>query len=134
MKNILLATLLLIALFSCGREPDYKPDYFELNKTYDLSYGKYVFNKDGMISVRFDSVITDSRCPTGGICVTSGKAIVRFEITVYQYCNPEVDLTISEDTVISGYKFSFISLNPYPSSNHIINVKDYQARIIVQQD
>lgn len=126
--------MILIALFSCDRKPEYKPELLELNKTYDLSFGKSAFNIDRMISVRFDSVISDSRCPTGGICITSGKALVRFDITISQYCNPEVDLTISEDTVISGYKFSFISLNPYPSSGHEINVDDYQARIIVQQE
>ena len=105
-----------------------------MNKSVDLSYGKCIKDSLKIITVCFDSIISDSRCPDGAICVWAGEAIARFNIKVGQNEVRIVDLRLSNDTVIYGYKFSFVSLNPYPSISQEISVNDYKVRIIVHHD
>ena len=129
-QRIIFFILVFHLFISCER----KPDYLELNKSYDLSFGKCIHDFDKILCVCFDSLITDSRCPEGGICFWAGEAIARFKITVGKYEIQAIDLKLSNDTVIHGFKFSFVGLSPYPSIRHTIRLNDYEARIIVQQE
>jgi len=130
MKRILSIVLIIIAFISC----DKKSEYLELNKSFDLSYGKCIKDYNKILTVCFDSIISDSRCPDGGICIWAGEAIARFNIKVGLHGFRTIDLRLSNDTLINGYKFSFVSLNPYPSIRHNISVNDYKARIVIHQE
>jgi hypothetical protein len=129
MKTLIPAILIILVFISC----DKKSEYLELNKSIDLAYGKCVKDNACTLSVCFVSVLTDSRCPEGVECFWEGEAIARFKIQVRKYVAQSINLKLSNDTTIHGYKFSFVSLTPYPSISHSINLKDYKANIIVSQ-
>ena len=72
----------------------------------------------------FDSLVTDSRCPTGAECIWQGTAIV--EITFSETGNLHhftmslkgfPSLGYPNDTTINGYRIIFTDLKPYPDIN-----------------
>jgi len=115
---------------------DYR-NYADL-KFYDtlvLAYKDCFYDRDGQSYICFDSVLNDSRCPIGVECVWAGEATGRFKIEKYN--NNPVFIDCKEgtnDTVISGYKFSFIKLLPYPSYGNQTRPVDYTARIVIKSN
>jgi|SRR6185437_2518366 len=78
----------------------------------------------GMPYICFDSLMEDSRCPTGVECIWLGTAII--QITFHENRNSHTfkmspqgfpTLGYTNDTTINGYKISFIKLEPYPEFN-----------------
>lgn len=101
--------------------------------TIDLKYGECLNDYELNNSFCFDSVLSDSRCPINANCVRQGEAIVRFKIKIEQSSQISIDLPTRTDTIINGYKFSFISLNPYPNTEMPIRIEDYNAQISVKK-
>ena len=74
------------------------------------------------VSICFDSLITDSRCPVYAECIWRGFAAGKFSFSA----NGETyHLRLSEfaihgffpkDTIVSGYKVEFTDLEPYPGT------------------
>lgn len=107
---------------------------FAYNETIELAYGKCLNDLEGHGSICFDSVLSDSRCPLNATCVWAGEAVVRFKFTRNNDNPIFVDLrTGTRDTVVNGYKFSFIELLPYPYTGRTIKIEDYKARIIIKK-
>jgi hypothetical protein len=99
------------------------------NTNFLLPVGKTALLKGQDLSFKFDSVTTDSRCPTGVICVWAGEARCKMLVT-QNGKNQEVILTqsgASADNVqafIGKYQVSF-QLSPYPKAGSPINPQDY---------
>jgi hypothetical protein len=115
---------------------DYQ-NYTDL-KFYDtlvLAYKDCFYDRDGQSYICFDTVLTDSRCPIEVECVWAGEAIARFKIEKSDSSPVFIDLHEGvNDTVISGYKFSFIKLLPYPSYGNQTRPEDYKARIVIKSN
>ncbi|MBS1749815.1 MAG: hypothetical protein JST63_07920 [Bacteroidetes bacterium] len=72
----------------------------------------------------FDSLITDSRCPIGGICIWQGTALIKISFRESGYVHKFTmslkgfpGIGYPSDTAIGGYKISFTDLKPYPDTN-----------------
>jgi hypothetical protein len=107
----------------------------KFDDTLDLAYKDclYDFNRQSYICL--DSVLNDSRCPTGGECVWAGEATARFKIQKHNSIPVYIDIREgTKDAVISGYNFSFIKLFPYPKSGNQIKPEEYKARIVVKSN
>jgi hypothetical protein len=111
-------------------------EYFNgltFNDTIYLGYGECISDFGKRNAICFDTVLTDSRCPENLVCVWAGEATVRFK---FETCGKEsslVDLyTGTNDTIINGYKFSFIDLLPYPNTENQTSLEDYKAKIILK--
>ncbi|HET9825484.1 MAG TPA: hypothetical protein VFP87_09120 [Chitinophagaceae bacterium] len=85
------------------------------------------------VQICFDSLLQDSRCPIGAMCVWQGTAVVRFGFTVN---DSRANITLStlnlpgsyhSDTTLMGYKIEFLNLQPFPQINVPRNVSDYKA-------
>lgn len=70
----------------------------------------------------FDSVLMDSRCPAGAVCVWQGTSIVK--VSFHEEANTHTfimslkgfpGLAHSSDTTINGYTIAFTDLKPYPA-------------------
>jgi len=107
-------------------------------KFYDtlvLAYKDCFYDKDGQSYICLDSVLSDSRCPTGVECIWAGEARARFKIEKYQNNPVYIDLKEgAKDTLVSGYKFSFIKLLPYPAYGNPIKPEEYKARIVIRNN
>jgi len=73
------------------------------------------------VYICFDSVLTDSRCPSGAECFWQGTALIR--VSFHETANthnfvmslkgfPGLDFT--SDTTINGYNIIFSDLKPHP--------------------
>lgn len=108
-----------------------------LNDTIELSYKECLYNPDEHFYICLDSVLNDSRCPDGAMCIWEGNAEVKFKFEKLNE-NPiffklNTFLNFTKDTIIDNYKISLIGLNP----GQIIGVsypkKLYKAQLLIKK-
>lgn len=90
------------------------------------------------VQLCFDSLIEDSRCPSGVECVWAGAAIAKFSFSVNQDQHPVTLSTLDlhvfpSDTTLMGYKIAFINLSPYPDININHDLSDYKAELRISK-
>ena len=88
---------------------------------------------NGEISVRFDAVTSDSRCPTGVQCVWAGNAGIRLTVTDQDDTDVYVVNSVSMPTQVRfvGWTIGFKDLIPYPVSTEPADPSAYVATIAV---
>jgi hypothetical protein len=70
----------------------------------------------------FNTVVSDSRCPTNVVCIWQGTAVGRFTFTknnessTFDLSTLDQPPTYNKDTVLMGYKIEFVNLHPYPQN------------------
>jgi hypothetical protein len=129
-KIFLLGILTVLALVvgGCGKS---NPNQIQVsaNTAFDLAVGKTAIVKGESISIKFDSVTEDSRCPTGVTCIWAGQAKCNMSVVQNGVTTPVV-LTQSggSEGTMQGfagkYQVSFL-LNPYPRAGSQIKPQDY---------
>jgi hypothetical protein len=93
-------------------------------------------------TIRFDSLLTDSRCPTGMMCYWEGEAVIRVQWTRMTR-TADFTLKLSGSTTAQhsdahipfdtlGYRFTLQQLDPYPDPNIRIAYGAYLATIRVE--
>ena len=111
--------------------------YFNLDDTVSIYVKHTLMNQAENISITFDSVKNDSRCPTGAECITAGNAAIVFHYTkgnnsVYFTLNTQKNL--GSDTTIDNYNIRLINLLPYPVLHTDMKYDAYHAKIMVKKD
>jgi hypothetical protein len=135
MKNIILiSVVLLITYTSCKKDSD-KHD-FQLIDTVTMKYGEKYNCVSENFSLKFDSVVSDFRCPMDANCVSAGNAVIRFSYqnkikTVSFILNS--NLPLHTDTVIDNYKIKFVRLAPYPFGSLVIKQHDYEVSVVLSK-
>lgn len=108
-----------------------------LNDTIEIEYRKCVYLPDSQSYLCLDSIIRDSRCPTGMNCWMSGDAEVRLKYEKTDkapvYFNLRTPTYNPIFTVIDGYKITLLELNPYPSIAARKDPKPYSVSLIVKK-
>ena len=121
MKKVFVAAVIALTtlLYSCERTPIDAPEQ-TFNVTLNQCANRVFSGKP--VSICFDSLLTDSRCPVNAMCVWRGFAAGKFSLTAegetYPFNLSEFPVApiYSKDTVIAGYKIEFIDLEPYPGT------------------
>jgi hypothetical protein len=107
------------------------------NDTIELSCRDCLYDPENQLYICLDSVLNDSRCPSGVYCFWEGNAAVRFKFEELNekpiFFNLNTHRGFTADTIINGYKFTLIGLSPYPSIEHRIAQSDYKAKLIVKR-
>jgi len=108
-------------------------DSFSINDTIELGYHECNLNTENQTYICLESVLNDSRCPTGAECIWAGDAKVRFKLVMSDkkpiFFNLNTTMTFTNDTIINGYRFTLLNLFPYPSLLHHPEQKEYTAEI-----
>lgn len=108
-----------------------------LNDTIEIEYRKCVYLPDSHSYLCLDSIIRDSRCPTGMDCWMSGDAEVRLKYEKTDkapvFFNLRTPTFNPIFTVIDGYKITLLDLNPYPSFLTRKDPKPYSVQLIVKK-
>lgn len=91
---------------------------FELKDSVKLKLNDIIIcENDPNLFVKFDSLISDSRCPKDANCIWEGNAEVSFGIT-YKKELEQVHLNTSNKMGTKksafGYDFELLALTPYP--------------------
>jgi hypothetical protein len=107
------------------------------NDTIELSYKKCVYEPEDQFYICLDSVLNDSRCPTGVMCIWEGNAEVKLKFEKVNenpvYFNLNTNLRFTRDTVIDGYSISLIDLSPYPEIGVKHSPTLYKASLIIKR-
>lgn len=112
-------------------------DNLVLNDTVYLSYHDCLNDVENQMYICLDSVLNDSRCPSGVYCFWEGNATARFKYQKYNSKPVIFDLNthkaFTSDTIIDQYKFTLLGLTPYPNARQIIKLKDYTVKILIEK-
>jgi hypothetical protein len=87
------------------------------------------------LTVKFVSLVEDSRCPVGTNCVWAGNAKITIEVSKGRSKKTfEVNTnTGAKGAVFNGYKIELMSLTPVPRENIRINRNGYVATFAVSR-
>ena len=82
------------------------------------------------LRVRFDRVLSDSRCPADAICITAGEGVVA--VAVSRDGRPAEDVSLRTDgpgsrAVVGDWALSLTKLDPYPLASRPTPAGDYKA-------
>ena len=88
----------------------------------------------GGVSLRFEGVTDDSRCPADALCIQGGDAIVRIAVTPAGGARVDLELHTGDMKPVTyrGLTIALVQLVPYPfSSLPPIGPQDYRATLRV---
>lgn len=127
----------IAAMFSSTRDsvPEPNPG-FALGDTLLIDYKESLHNFENDISVKFDSLLSDSRCPIDVVCFWAGNAEVKIDFeTVGKennlFLNTHYDF--GKDTVISGFRVSLLDVYPYKLSDSTYAIEDHQIKLVINK-
>jgi hypothetical protein len=143
MKHFLLV-LACLALAACGTNdvttPLRAPEApglsrsVDLGDSFDLGVGESATLKNEGLTVTFNGVDEDSRCPSDVDCFWEGDAEVNVTISKpgYTPLNTVLHTTLSPQAAsYNGYTVTLNGLAPYPVSTSTIDLDDYVATFTV---
>ena len=103
-----------------------------LNTEFTLAPGQAASIERESLSVRFDSVSGDSRCPADAFCIQGGSADVRItaigDRSTRQYVIRTGDMKPVQHDDLT---ITLTQLSPYPFSSRTINPDEYRATLKV---
>jgi hypothetical protein len=112
-----------------------QPSQTPLGQPFDLQSGASAM-LDGGLTIAFDRVVSDSRCPLDALCLEfhAGDAVVA--VSISQSAGGSVGRELHTDTAGSetsylAYSIKLFSLSPYPRSDRQIRPGDYVATFVV---
>lgn len=98
----------------------------DLGEVFVLEVGAHAM-VDGH-TIRFDSVLEDSRCPTDVDCVWEGRATVSLaliaddivsdvQLSIPGYANADSEPQDAQSATVGGYRLTLLQLDPYPAAD-----------------
>jgi hypothetical protein len=137
--SVILLFLFIIGFYAlkCNRNTNLivnptKYNTLFLNDTLNVTFKDTLFNYEKNIWLSFDSLITDSRCPIGVICVWEGNARVSLVFNAIRF-NLNTHKSFTNDTTILNYQINLINVWPYPHIDSLYTNDQYSAEIIVNK-
>ena len=125
--------LVVLALGALGCDESPTGPTIPLNREFELGAGQSAVIEDVALSVRFNGVSNDSRCPGDAICILGGDALVHITATSRQ-TSRDYELHTGDMRPVQheGVTIALVQLQPYPfSSRPPITPGDYRATLKV---
>lgn len=142
-KKIIITLLLSILIISCSDTLNESQDgIIQLSDTTQIYFKQTLFNFKESLSIQFDNLVSDSRCPIDAICVWEGDAEVRFKFKIElqtHFLSLHTSKTpgFRRDTTLSInykiYNIEMVELKPYPQTNIVLKPEDYKASIVIKK-
>jgi hypothetical protein len=137
MEKVLSARIFLVVSMLCAGCGDNatQPSHTPLGQPFELRSGASAI-LDGGLTIAFDRVVSDSRCPLDALCLAfhAGDAVVA--VSISQSAGGSVGRELHTDTAGSevaylAYSIKLLALAPYPRSDRQIRPGDYVATLVV---
>lgn len=129
--------LLALPLFCCAQATPPASSDVPLRQEFKLKIGQKARVKGENLSVKFTSVVEDSRCPKGEQCIRQGSAKIRLEVTRGEDKPVTLELYTApgaQEATLQEYTLTLIALNPYPMTSKQPDAADYQAMLVVDKN
>lgn len=118
-----------------GQKQEVKPQEARLDTNLELRVGQSAAVTGETLSLTFDRVSSDSRCPVGVNCVWAGDAVLLFKVT-----GPKGDGTvdlhtqqIGREATFQGFKIRLVTLVPNTTASEKIPVDRYAATLTISK-
>ena len=92
---------------------------------------------DTNLTVKFEAVIADSRCPTGTNCVWAGDAAVKIQMTAPK-TEPasavlHTNLRTARPAVHDGWRIKLVDVTPVPTADGPPRPEDYRITLRIDR-
>lgn len=132
MRALTLAFCLLAAT-ACTEKSPAAPS--PVDQRVVLAPGQSAFVSEARLTVQFEGVVGDSRCPADAVCVLGGDAIVRLRVTAaggsartHELHTGDMKPVQHDDVTIA-----LVELSPYPFSARQIQPDEYRATLRISR-
>jgi hypothetical protein len=133
-STLVLGSLLFAA---CGSSPTAADGTaFHLDQSFDLRGGETASLSGGDLTVVFESVPADSRCPVNVTCVWAGDATVRLRTRSDATAEGRPELHTNDgpkEAAYAGFRIVLQKLDPQPRDGTKLEPRDYIATLIVSR-
>jgi hypothetical protein len=132
-KYLFFATMILL-FWGCRKESVTQVEIktAKLSESFTLHSGEAVLICAEPLSFRFDSLLSEGRCPIGYYCFWEGNAAIVITCTD---THDTLNTTLSPREAIKGaYTITLQTLSPYPTAGKPISKHDYVAQFIVNKN
>ena len=133
----ILALLLSMSWSACNKPANEAPVVeFQLGNSFELALGQQGDCGCGGLSITFEKVLEDSRCPIGLDCVWIGQVKVRLKIKtsteerIFEPSYSAIQSSLPSEN-IGKYSVLFLDLSPYPAGDNAIRDEDYRVSLMV---
>lgn len=138
-----LMLILALVFFSCSKSPEEKLEVY-IDKEFEIKFHETKILKPDNILIFFDSLITDSRCAIGVMCVWEGEAVIKMKLTnteretlncylkIKGYVNKE-DIERHQSTFVGRYSVILMQLDPYPVYDVPREIENYKALVKIER-
>ncbi|HJU57087.1 MAG TPA: hypothetical protein VJ715_21050 [Pyrinomonadaceae bacterium] len=126
----------LFILTSALAPPAAVPADVTLDREFELRSGRSVRIEGERLTVTFNRVVEDSRCPQGVQCVWAGNAKVMLRLSKARRRASTMSLNTGLDpkqAAYRGYEVRLVKLDPYPKEGKTIRKRDYVATLVVSR-
>ncbi|WP_433492365.1 hypothetical protein [Nocardia grenadensis] len=127
----------LAAAAGCDAAAEPPPVSPQLGTEFTLAPGETIRLDDDRMTVSFDEVSADGRCPTGTACVWEGDATVVTEVTVgAQRSRHELHTNqrFATGATVGRYRIALVALRPSPSASGPVPDGDYRADLLITRE
>jgi hypothetical protein len=129
-----LVTALLFVAATCASAPAGLPPE---GVSVVLAIGASTRVTETTLTVKFESVVADSRCPTGTNCVWAGDAAVKIQISAPETA-PETavlhtNLGTARPAVHDGWRIKLIDVTPVPKADGPPRPEDYRITLLIDR-
>lgn len=141
MKKFLLLFPLLI--FSCSEYSSVDSNTYRNDEIWIKYKQSITFGTEPM-SLKFNDLLSESRCPSNVVCVWQGEALLSFKVFKLGTYENNIRIKINGyvgktnidahkfvDTL--GYRFTLMQLDPYPHTDSTRQLSDYIALLKIRK-
>lgn len=128
--SMLMLAIFLAGITGCSRDDDdVNKIRAEIGAFVNIPAGETALISSDKLYIKFDSIISDSRCPTGVVCVWAGEAKAKIQMKL----NGQIsDIVLTDNggtdgmsqSTFGSYKLSF-QIKPYPRADVTTAASDY---------
>jgi hypothetical protein len=112
-----------------------RPTPLALGESFELHAGASAILQGGL-TIAFNRVESDSRCPMDALCVWAGDATVTVSLSKAAESRVQRELHTdprASETSYLAYSIKLVALAPHPQSSRPIRPQDYVATLTVLQ-
>jgi hypothetical protein len=107
-------------------------DTHTIGEPFDVAYGESAVLDGGALTLSFDQVLEDSRCPADAMCVQAGQAVVLLTVNGEEVTLtiPSLDENAASETV-GEYTITLSDVQPYPLASDPHEHEEYVIKLAV---
>jgi hypothetical protein len=128
------ALFAFFAFFPLFAQQPRKAEVIRLGQEFELKINQEAAIEGEGLTVVFESVVEDSRCPEGVDCIWSGNAKIRIKSSKQKHAPSSIELNTNVEPKSSSYldyEIKLVALKPRPKADKPVQPNEYKATLII---